>query len=198
MRHAKSIATVQGYQALMEVFRNEELFSKQTYRQEFPDTPHADTETIFLRMQPGLPEDPREFGENEYVLEIVNSLEAEDTPEYDAFPVVRTHVMNLMAMVSGERLGRVMIVKLKAGGEILPHDDQGAYPDYYDRFHIILSGQSKWAIGEEGDEDRFVMNPDEVYWVNNSVRHSVVAPHPKDDRIAIIVDIKLKGKKKCR
>jgi mannose-6-phosphate isomerase-like protein (cupin superfamily) len=198
MKHANRIATIQGFQALMEVRRHEELFLKQTYRQEFPNTPHQDTETIFLRMQPGLPEDPVNYGEEQYVFDVVNSLEAEDTEDYANFPIVRNHVMNLMSLVAGERLGRVMIIKLKAGGQILPHEDQGVYPDYYDRFHIILEGQSKWVIGPEGEEDRFIMNPDEVYWVNNSVTHSVLAPRPNADRIAIVIDIKVKGDKKCR
>ncbi len=176
--------------ALMELARAR-LWSEETFRQDFPNSPHINTKTILCRMT-----DELRNGElDPHALVGVNTLEALDYPAYEKLPSVRRLVSTLMAQVSGERLGRVMVVKLIAGEGIEPHIDEGEYPKYYDRFHITLQCGVNGALYQVG-EDKFRMLAGQVWWFQNLVSHQVYNDS-NIDRINIIVDIKLKGDKPC-
>jgi len=121
----------------------------------------------------------------------VTEREAEDTAFYDHFPEVYKAVMTLASVVKAERIGRVLIAKLLSGGHIKPHKDFGAYHDYYDRFHIVLSG--KGCMFRSGSEWAHML-PGEVWWFRNSEEHEVTN-NTDVDRIHIIIDFKLRGNK---
>ena len=94
-----------------------------------------------------------------------------------------------MALVKGERLGRVMINKIAAGGRIYPHEDTPEHTDYYTRFHIVLQS-SAGCILKAGDE-QLEMRTGDVFWFNNKLTHEVIN-NSGQDRISMVVDIKVK------
>ena len=87
-----------------------------------------DTQTIFLRTarKPFPPDTP---GSEVHA--------TADTKESTNFPRAMAAASQIADRMNGE-LGRVMIVRLKPGGKIYAHKDQGAYYRVRNRFHLIL------------------------------------------------------------
>lgn len=175
--------------ALMELGRNAKLWELETFRQDFSGSPHLHTKSIFCRVT-----DEFKARDPEQVVG-AHMLEASDFHAYESLPSVYGLVSGLMKRVNGERIGCVMVVKLAAGKSIEAHIDEGEYPKYYDRFHIALSGGANGALYRIGDK-KFRMLPGEVWWFQNLIEHEVFNDS-NEDRINIIVDIKLKGIKPC-
>src|SRR5580693_3701904 len=105
--------------------RQSELWNADNCRREFENTPHAATEDVLLR-----------FGSKDG-----DGLEAMDTAAMPKLPGAREQVLNIMRLVNGVRLGRVIVTRLEPGKKILPHrDTEGAYAKYYTRYHLVLQG----------------------------------------------------------
>jgi len=168
----------------LDIERNAELFGQWSLREDYPGSPHKDTQAIYLRMPPGVfdMEDPEKIRDVFH-----NSLEAEDTEAYARFQTVRSQVMRLMSAVAGERLGRVVIARLAPGGAIDSHSDEGDMPLHYDRFHIVVDAED--VMFQCGDKVEY-MKPGQVWWIDNKQVHSVVN-RGVEPRTHIIVDIKL-------
>lgn len=191
MKHMQLIGSgIDTTPILLELSRHSDLWGEITFRQDFPGSPHHDTQTICLRMT-------QEFSDDVSAEDMVgaNTLEAVDFPAYEKIPSAHPLVMWLMAKVNGERLGRVMIVKLAAGGSIEPHIDEGEYPKYYDRFHVVLDSSDRGCIFQVDDETAR-MRKGEVYWFQNLLPHEAFNDS-NVDRIHMIIDIKLRGEKPC-
>lgn len=169
--------------AHLEIMRNYHLFGEEPRREQFDGSPHCHTQAIYLRVPPGLfdTEDLAELKDG-----FQNSIEAEDTDLYTLFPEVRKMVTGLACKVSAERIGRVVIVKLAAGMDIAGHIDEGDMPEYYDRFHIVISSsQVTFKCGNT----LATMLPGEAWWIDNQEWHSVTNAGAID-RIHIIVDLR--------
>lgn len=95
----------------------------------------------------------------------------------------------LMRLVEGEKLGGVLVTKLKAGGKIKPHTDSGFHAEHYDKYYIPIENESGATfnfedgviIPEIGDVWKF--NNGFKHWVNND---------SNSDRVALIVCIRNK------
>jgi hypothetical protein len=162
---------------LLQIEKNPMLWKEITVRQNSQGTCHGDTETIFIRMCERIDVDS-----------VFNDLEAVDYPAYSVLPQVRPIVSGVMAHLEGERLGRVMLVKLKDGGRVLPHPDEGAYAEYYDRFHVpLFSGPGNtFRVGDEAA----YLEPGRLWWFDKSQVHEAVNDSGQD-RIHLIMDIRL-------
>ena len=147
-----------------------ELWTKETWRQESKGSAHGDTETIFLRMCR-----PRT------AWAVFNDLQAFYTEHASQFKVPLWRIAQLI--MPAERLGRIMLVKLRAGGQITPHIDQGKYADYYDRMHYVVSGECDFTCGDETVH----MRQGEAWWFNHRLMHSVVN-NGAEDRVHLIID----------
>lgn len=92
-----------------------------------------------------------------------------------------------MSKVAGERLGRVMINRLKAGGQVYPHADTPDHAQYWDRYHAVLkSGPGcNFRCGDE----MVNMETGSVWWFQNALEHEVLN-NSADDRIHLIIDIR--------
>lgn len=152
-----------------------ELWGQITARQEALGSPHKDTEAIFLRWCKG-----------QDVESVFQDLDAVDYPAAAVLMPEAGHVLLALLTMLGEtaELGRVMIVKLRPEGRITPHMDEGRYADFYDRFHICLSGWCRFQVGEKW----FLCAPGEAWWFNHKREHYVVN-HGEVDRIHMIVDV---------
>ena len=112
-----------------------------------------------------------------------------DQPIYAAFPAVRSVVTKLMAMVNGERLGRVMINRLPPGCSIPPHTDIAPELKYYDRYHVALRTNAKTTLSIGADHCYIPVG--DVWWFENAAEH--YARNTGDtDRWHLIVDIRTK------
>lgn len=155
----------------------QDLWDKNTLRTTHPDSPHKQANDIWLRFN--------EVGED--VSKVIDEHESIPYPAWDKLPQAHTLIFDLMRVVGGTRLGRVMITKLKPGGKIEPHEDGGSSATYYKRFHIMLQNQPG-SLFDCGDESVY-MAPGEVWYFNNQVTHAVVN-NSQDDRITMIIDIR--------
>lgn len=156
-----------------------ELWNVNDLRTAYADTPHAAADDIWLRFNPFDPIDSSK---------IIDAVECINYAPFIILPEARPLIFGLMARVSGERLGRCIIAKLKPGGCITPHRDQGSPATYYERFHILLKA-TPGVMFHAGDES-VQMRTGEVWWFDNSEIHSV-ENNSADERISIIVDIKV-------
>lgn len=104
----------------------------------------------------------------------------------EALPV-QGLVMPLMNMVGGERLGGILITRIKAGHSVKPHHDNGWHAKYYQKFAIqIQSSPGQFFCFEDA---KLEPKPGDVYWFDNSFTHWVTNDTPHD-RITMIVCIK--------
>jgi hypothetical protein len=171
---------------LLALRRRPELWKADTHLRDYPQGPFAQIESIMLRFPPisvheteeALKEHLAHFDQHENV----------DREEYRRLPEARAMVMGLMTYVGGERLGRIMVNKIKPGGRIFPHADTPAHANYYRRFHIVLESYpgSDFRCGDE----HVHMSAGEIWWFNNKLEHEVVN-NSAGDRIHMIVDIKV-------
>lgn len=162
----------------MALRKRDDLFGAVPLRTTIEESPHKVVQDILLRFSQS--KDP----------DLVNAdPESPDTPAYKELPEARSIVNWLVARVSAERIGRVMITKLGPGLEITVHSDGGDYAKYYDRFHVVI--QSAPGMIFRGEDEELQMNTGEVWWVANKRPHSV--KNGSDvDRIHMIVDLRLR------
>lgn len=157
-----------------------ELWAQITARQDTPGSPHKDTESIVLR-----------WAEDQSISAVFNDVRAVDYPAAEVLmPEVGRVMQALMHGIDPEQklmLGRVLIVKLKPGGCITPHMDEGYYADFYDRFHVVLSSArgSAFVVGNE----KRAFNQGEAFWFNHKREHTAVNDS-SEDRIHLIADVR--------
>lgn len=166
---------------LAKLAEHPELWRERTERQNFPGSPHKDTETIYLR-----------WARDQSLMGGLYDLTQEDHQRTinalapAIFDVVNWALTAILVNPPRELdyVGRVIITKLGPGGAITPHVDEGPYADRYDRFHVGLAGVGRFTVG--GKE--FFTEPGKLYWFNHKLEHAVVnwGTH---DRIHLIIDL---------
>jgi quercetin dioxygenase-like cupin family protein len=152
------------------------LWDEITARQEYTGTAHTDTHCIY-------PRGPFKFTPYFYMFDIG----AYDYPVMDTLADVLVPILRplLTDVLKVDALGRVLIVKLKPGGVITPHTDEGTYADHYARFHVAVTGTDKATLTAGGETHH--LEPGDAWWFNHKVKHS--ARNDGDtDRIHIIID----------
>jgi hypothetical protein len=155
------------------------LWRELTARQTTPGSPHKDTETIFLR-----------WSESQTIHAVFNDLEAVDYPALEKLSQAKPLIEYLLRAVEGDELGRVIITKLRPGGVIDPHIDEGAYADHFERFHIpLLSNAGSWftVFSSPDTAEAVRMNEGELWWFNHKREHTYVNTGDTH-RIHLIVD----------
>lgn len=176
---------------LLAIKRKPEMWKEDTYLRDYPQGPFGDTETIMLRFPKKTvvetEKEIEEYGKSDSQHENI------DYPAFAYLPEARRIVFGLMAEVEGERLGRVMINKLKPGGSIFPHCDTPVHADYYSRHHVVLqtSPGSNFRCGDEYATGS-LSEPGSIWWFNNKLEHEVLN-NGSCDRIHMIIDIKTRN-----
>ena len=164
---------------LLQIQRQPQLWKADTYLRDYPQGPFEDVETIFLRFPPVS----------------VTELERSAKDQHECIwmdgtihlAAARSMIFALMTRVDGERLGRVMINKIRPGGMIYPHADTPVHAEYWDRFHVCI--QSAPGCNFRCGDETVYMAQGECWWFQNSNEHEVIN-NSKDDRIHLIVDIR--------
>ncbi|MCY1247967.1 hypothetical protein D9M72_613450 [compost metagenome] len=92
-----------------------------------------------------------------------------------------------MAAVQGERLGGVLITRIRPGQVCKPHTDPGWHARYYQKFAVQIAAAPGQSFNFEGHE--LVTKPGDIFWFDNSHTHWVTN-ESDTDRITMIVCIK--------
>jgi hypothetical protein len=158
---------------LLSLKRQPHLWKPDDYIRNHRQAPEGEMQSIILRFPVSVDQpDPHE----NYDYEAMHCL-----------PEARTIAMNLMAAISGERLGRVLINRIMPKGATLVHADEARHAAYYDRFHIPLETQPGVEF-QCGDETVY-MGRGEIWWFQNALQHQV-RNNSNVPRIHLIVDIR--------
>lgn len=162
-----------------ELLLNRHLWGVYPHRTNYPESAHQDITDIWIRY----PEI-----DNATPIQVFNELECVNYQGFFELPSVRAEIFKVMQKVQGERLGRCMVTKLRPGGKIAPHIDEGDPVGYYDRFHVCIQADaaSLFLCGNESA----TMRPGELWWFDNTQMHSV-ENHGDIDRIHLIMDIRI-------
>jgi hypothetical protein len=183
MRNFHLVASgVDTFPLLHSLTRHPKLWNQNKFRTTFKDTPHAQVDDIWLRFS-------RETPDTNAVSQDINDMTW--YPAIQELPQAKSIIRDLMFRLDAYMLCRCVITRLKPGGVILPHaDDKGDYVHQGDiqRYHIVLQGLpgSLYKTGEE----TVCMKTGEVWWFNALKEHSVVN-NSVDDRIHMLVDLRL-------
>lgn len=153
---------------------NPHLWDQQTARTSPEGSPHHGLSDIWARFAD--PKTMREDGSHDSVW-----YEAAD-----ALPV-RDLVFPLMTMVRGERLGGVLITRIKPGQVCKPHTDPGWHARHYGKFAIQIDAAPEQAFHFE--QESLVTKPGDVFWFDNSHTHWVTNDSQRD-RITLIACIR--------
>lgn len=149
-----------------------------TTRQAFAGSPHVDTKCIPLR------------GSSSFVNSYKPHAKRKATEYAAHLPHTRALVNHVLKRMNVRTVGNVLAVALKPGGYILPHIDEGDYPDHFERFHIVVtSPEGNWF---KAAEEFAYPEVGDVFFFNHRAPHSVYNPSPDEWRIHIIVDVTLK------
>jgi mannose-6-phosphate isomerase-like protein (cupin superfamily)/L-amino acid N-acyltransferase YncA len=144
-------------------------------RAQYPGSAHAAADTIFLR-----------WTEEMTIDAAFNELESIDTPAAHALMPELAALTGQLVRAAGEveSVGRCILARLAHGAAIPPHIDEGLYADYFDRFHVCLSGRSRFTCGGES----IVVSPGQAFWFNRKRPHDVVA-EASSERVHLILDL---------
>lgn len=163
----------------LQILRQPELWKADTYLRDYPQGPFEDVETIFLRFPPcSVSEMERDARDPHECVWMDGAIH---------LPAARPLIFNLMQQVDGERLGRVMLNKIRPGGRIFPHADTPIHAEYWDRFHYVV--KSAPGVLFECGEESVNMSTGECWWFQNALTHQVIN-NSADDRIHLIIDIR--------
>jgi hypothetical protein len=157
-----------------------EWWDEITIRQDHPGSYHKDTEAIYLV-------GPVSFSYED----VYTNLGLMHYPHWADFDEelesLSTSIIQAAHLTRG---GRVMLVKLKPGGVIDYHVDEGPYAEQFSRFHIPIITNPKCMISVDQDEQRSeteYMKAGEMWWFNHRKPHFVFN-HGTEDRIHLIID----------
>jgi hypothetical protein len=179
VRNFSLLGTADVTALLHQIHSQPELWKSDTYLRDYPQGPFGDTETIFLRFPPSS----------------VSELEQGTKDQHECIwmdgavhlPAARPIVLWLNMRVEGERIGRVMINKLRPGGKIFAHADTPVHAEYWERHHVVL--QSGPGCNFRCGDEILNMKTGQVWWFQNAIEHEVFN-NSDTDRIHMIVDIR--------
>lgn len=161
-----------------------ELWNQNKLRTTHQESPHTQVDDIWLRFNDISGYQGKETSE---YAPLMDEHESICYPAWDKLIPAQPIIFDLMRMVQGTRLGRVLITRLAPGKVITPHVDGGSHALYYERYHCILKNLpgSNFRAGDEVIQ----MQAGDLFWFDNSKEHEVIN-YSAEDRITLIIDIK--------
>lgn len=194
MRHWQLLASGVDTMPLMaEIARQPELWHEDTFLRHYPQGPFGDTDSIMLRF-PAQVKVKSDKVRQRYVDNKVAGYDAHDSvfyPPWYRLPAAQNHVFALMQVLKGVRLGRVLINRIRPGGEIFPHRDHHIHTSRWRRHHLVLHGHpgAHLFIGDQESGVEVVsMQTGMLFWFDNREEHRVIN-NSDDDRISMVIDI---------
>ena len=163
--------------AVAELESHPEFWKAITARQDAPESPHVDTETIILRG----PTELSFYG-------FMQSLESVNYGMVAHLPECVNLALEIIKAVKPSEVGRVVIVNLKAGGKVIRHRDEGNYAEHFMRFHLPMKINEHTISYSEADQ--VVMKAGELWQFPHRLEHWV-ENNGDSDRWNMIIDIKV-------
>jgi len=117
-----------------------------------------------------------------------NTVECIDTVFRSRFPEIEKLVNYVYSQVNGQRLGRIMIINLRPGGEVADHIDPGLYFQTHRRFHVPLITNTEVIFKGKLGSEPIHMPTSYLCQLNNRNTHSV-KNNSEQDRIHLLIDI---------
>lgn len=169
---------------LHSVQRQPELWNENKLRTTHQQSPHTQVDDIWLRFNDTKLYAGKEVSE---YAPLMDEHESICYPAWFKLPEAQIIIFDLMRLVNGTRLGRVLITRLSPGKSIAAHVDGGTHAEYYERYHCILQNfpGSNFRAGNE----TICMRSGDLYWFDNSKEHEVLN-QSQDDRLTLIIDIR--------
>lgn len=190
MKNFHLLSTADVNLLMLNIKRHPELWKEDTFLRDYPQGPFGEIESIMLRFP-----EKRVFQQEEELEKYkrgesqFDQHESVDCSAFNILTEARQMVFGLMTLVQGERLGRVMINKIKPGGRIFPHSDSPEHTSYYTRFHVVLQSAAG-CILRAGDE-QLEMKTGDVFWFDNKQEHEVIN-NSAVERLSMVIDIKVR------
>jgi len=156
--------------------QNPNLWNLNNARTQSEQSPHHEVDDIWVRYA----EDWTVLGPHESIW----------YPAAEILPV-KELCFRLMRLVDGERLGGVLITKIKPGKKCRPHKDFGWHASYYEKFAIQV--RSAAGQGFHVEEESLYPETGDVYQFKNNFLHWV-DNNSDQDRITMIVCLKTSRK----
>jgi hypothetical protein len=118
-------------------------------------------------------------------------VECVDTKIANNYPLSYNVANWILKKVNGKRLGRIMIVKLEAGGSVGLHVDPLDYFDVYARYHVPVK-TTEQVVFSGGDNVYEHMPYKMLSRLNNRKPH-MLDNNGSDYRTHLIVDVEIEG-----
>lgn len=160
------------------LFRQPELWNQNTFRSTAEGTAFNEVDDIWLRFAP----DPESLAIAE------DDVRNVWYPAVHKLPEIKLHVSALMQMVGAYDLHRLLVTRLKPGGQMGAHADTHGYATQPGlvRYHLVLQG-GPGSLFHCGDETVNMLTG-EIWTFRADLLHSVVN-NSKEDRIHLLVDM---------
>jgi hypothetical protein len=159
------------------------IWKADTYLRNYAQGPFNDTHSIILRFTTRTVEELercnlKEIDQHECVWQDVANI----LPEH------KKVVYQLANQYGATRIGRVMINRIRNGGQIWKHPDTPEHANYWCRIHVVVGAFPgvKFECGDETVE----MTTGDVYFFRNEYPHAVVN-NSGYDRIHMVVDLRI-------
>jgi hypothetical protein len=167
--------------ALVQLDAHPGLWGQKPDRTAIPDSPHRQTTDIWLRFRPEHELTSREkYGEPHF---------AAFWPAWYALPGLHPIVFDIMARMQAVYLGGILLTRIPAGAEVLPHIDTGWHPTFNNTKAYVILKANPDCLNHCLDET-VVMQPREAWLFNNTVIHSV-QNRGDDERIAMVITMRV-------
>lgn len=169
------LANLDTSEASRELTSNAPLWDAFTTRQTTQGSPHVDTKCIPLR---GLLSFPFALG--------VTRPRTQFAP---LLPACMALANRVLAGLPVAEVGLVMLAKLRPGGRIIPHPDEGPYAEHFSRYHVVIDAAAGNWFSVAGQH----ANPEQgdLFTFNHHLVHSA-GNDSERDRIHMILDLTLK------
>ena len=178
---------------LHSIYRQPELWNENKLRTTHIQSPHTEVDDIWLRFNDltaakaaAEAKGRAESAPGPEYLGLMDEHESICYPAWHRIPEVRPIIFDLMRMIEGLRLGRVLITRLAPGKKIRAHVDGGSHAAYYERYHCFLQN-APGSIFRAGEETLHAKTG-ELWWFDNSKEHEVIN-NSAEDRITLIIDV---------
>lgn len=176
MKHIMKIGTGVNIVPLsLALKRNPTLWNKHSDRTRTEDSPHREADDIWVRYAAAGMEEGKQPHDSVWY------------PSYRMLPQIREIAFGVMGLVSGERLGGVLITRIPPGGKVSPHQDHGWHAEYYSKFAVQVESHPQQAFCYE--DGQLVTAPGDIYWFDNQQTHWVINDSPVE-RITLIFCIR--------
>lgn len=182
MKNFIKIGTTDITQLALELHQNPGLWN--TYKERLmPGSPHEHSDDIWVRMN-----DRTGYGKAKQWKDFNKEHESIWYPGYYALPAVRKIVFDLARFVEAERIGDIMIWRVKPGDMIKPHADDSWHVHYYDKFNVCVQAQEGCSFNWE--REAMLERAGEIHRFTNTTQHAVLN-ESVDDYIVMVVCLRV-------